>query len=202
MTVGPAGRGAPGYPRGMARCQLTVPVALALRRAVAAGGALAATIAAHAIGTGELALAPVAPAAWLGMLAVAVMLGGRRRWRARGVAGSLALMAPLQAAAHVALSLAPWLAGMAPHHAHGVDLGPATLAAHTAAAVLLALALAHLERLLGAAIHVAAVVRRHLARRPRPARRPARVAVPAPVLRSRIAARPGACRGPPLISPA
>lgn len=182
---------------------LTVPNALALRRAVAAAGALAATLWAHSLATGDVGVTPVAPAVWLGIVAAAVVLGGRHRWRPRGVAGSAALMLALQTAAHLAFSWAPWAAGLSPHHDHGLALGPVTLATHAVAALVLALALARLERVLDAAMSVVTAVRRHLdARRPRPPARGRRLSPPPAARHTHRAARAWTCRGPPSISPA
>lgn len=187
----------------MAATSLTVPNALAARRAIATAGALAATIAAHALATGELDLTRTAPAAWLGILAAAVLLGGRRRWRARGVVGSLGLMLLMQAGAHVVLSLAPWAAGLAPHHDTGLALTPVALAAHAGTAVALAFALARLEVVLEAAMGVVAAVRRRLAAHRRPAPpRPQRISIHPTAWSGRPAPRVRACRGPPRFSPA
>ncbi len=201
MTVGPPRRDNPGTLSLMSAISLTVPNALALRRGVAAAGALGTTLGAHAMATGDLGLTPFAPAAWLAIVATAVLLGGRHRWRARGVGGSVLLMSALQAVAHVGLSLAPWVAGLAPHHQHELALGPGAILAHAGAAVILALALARLERVLEAALHVVAAVRRRLARRAVRTPRPGRIRIPAAAVPHRPAPRVRACRGPPEPSP-
>ena len=87
---------------------------------------------------------------------------------------TLAILVAAQAAVHVAMSVAPWAFGLAPHHEPALAVGPAALAAHVAAAVVLAVLVARLERLLDRALRAVRAVRRWLARRPRPLR-PGRV---------------------------
>lgn len=172
--------------------------ALALRRLAVAGGALGATVAAHCLAVGDLTLMPVAPAAWLGYLALAMVVGPRVRFRPRGVLRTFWLMFALQAVAHVAMSVAPWAVGLAPHHAAGVEVDAPAIAAHAGAALVLAVAIAGLERALQRAMGVVAAVRRWLAA---PARRrmgrPARVVAPTAVAPARPAPTVRCCRGPP-----
>ena len=54
-------------------------------------------------------------------------------------------MVAAQALIHVAMTAAPWAFGLAPHHEGGALIGPGALAAHAAAAVVLALLAARLE---------------------------------------------------------
>lgn len=184
------------------RAPLPVASALALRRLAVAGGALGATVAAHCLAVGDLTLLPIAPAAWLGLLAMAMVVGPRVHFRPRGVMRTFVLTFVLQAVAHVAMSVAPWAAGLAPHHAAGVEVDAVAVAAHAAAALMLAVAIAGLERLLQRAMGVVAAVRRWFATpvRRRPLR-PARVGWPS----SRMPARPAptvrCCRGPPDLRP-
>ena len=97
------------------------------------------------------------------------------------------------------MSVFPWAFGLAPHHEPALAAGPPAVAAHGAAAIVVALLVARLERVLDRAVRAVRAVRRWLARRPRPLR-PGRVAVPA--------ARPGpsrarvvhAARGPPAVA--
>lgn len=182
------------------RAPLPVATALALRRLAVAGGALGATVAAHCLAVGDLTLMPVAPAAWVGFLAVAMVVGPRVRFRSRGVLRTFALMFVLQAVAHVAMSVAPWTVGLAPHHAAGVEVGAAAIAAHAGAALVLAVAIAGLERLLQRAMGVVAAVRRLFAA---PARRravrPARVVWPTNQAPARPVPTARFCRGPPVL---
>jgi len=171
--------------------------ALAVRRAMLAGAALGATLAAHAVASGGLRLQATAPLAWGWLLAAAALCGPRRAgWRARGPLRLLALLIVLQAAMHLAMTAAPWAFGVSVHHRADL-LTPQGVAAHLAAAILLALLLARAERLLAAALGAVGAIRRLLAP-PAPRRRPS---LPAPVT-ARIPApaaapRALACRGPP-----
>jgi hypothetical protein len=182
--------------------RLSVTHALALRRLVVAGGALSASLLAHCAAAGDLRLTAAAPVAWGGLLAVTTVVGARRRFRPRGIAGCLAAMVAAQAVIHVAMTYAPWAFGLAPHHHGGALIGPGALAAHAAAAVVIALLAARLEAWLARATAVMAAVRRWLA--PRQAARPgiarlrplaARTPRPLP-----LGAVPG--RGPPALRPA
>src|SRR4051812_23605942 len=146
--------------------RLSVPHALALRRLAVAGGALGASLLAHCTAAGDLRLTATAPIAWVGLLAVTTVAGGRRRFRPRGLAGCLAAMLAAQALIHLAMTVAPWAFGLAPHHEGGAGIGPAALAAHAVAAVLLALLAARLEAWLARATAVLSAVRRWLAPRP------------------------------------
>ena len=182
------------------RAPLPVASALALRRLAVTGGALGATVVAHCLAVGDLTVMPVAPAAWLGLLAMAMVVGPRVRFRPRGVLRTFVLMFVLQAVAHVAMSVAPWAAGLTPHHTAGIEMGAVAVAAHAGAALVLAVAIAGLERVLQRAMGVVAAVRRWLAASPpRRAARHARVVWPS----SRVPARPAptvrCCRGPPTL---
>jgi len=182
------------------RAPLPVASALALRRLAVAGGALGATVVAHCLAVGDLTLMPVAPAAWLGLLAMAMVVGPRVRFRPRGVLRTFVLMFVLQTVAHVAMSVAPWAAGLAPHHAAGVEMGAVAVAAHAGAALILAVAIAGLERMLHRAVGMVTAVRRWLAA---PARRRtarhARVAWPENRMPARPAPTVRCCRGPPIV---
>jgi len=178
--------------------RLTATHALAARRLTLGAGALGASALAHRCAVGDMDATAATPVVWLGLLAVLTMLGGRVRWRPRGPAATLVIQCAAQAGVHVAMSVVPWAFGLAPHHEPALGVGPAALAAHLAAAVAVAVLVARLERALDRALHAVRVVRRWLARRPRPSR-PARVAVP-----SARAPRWGApvvhvARGPPVL---
>jgi hypothetical protein len=142
---------------------IATPQALALRRLLLVACALGATLAAHAASSSDLAVARSAPLAW-GSLGCAAVLAGRRRrpvWRAWSRAGLVARLLVAEIALHLALAVAPWAFGVSAHHADPV-LAPRTLAAHAAAALLLALVLAAGQRALTLAQRVARVVRRAL----------------------------------------
>lgn len=176
----------------------SVPVALAVRRQVVAAGAIGASLAAHCAPGGGLELTRGAPVIWAGGLAMVTLLGGRRRWRPRGFAGSLALMAGAQAAAHLAMSAAPWAFGLAVHHHGDVPVTPDAAVWHAAAALLLAALVTWLEALCGRAMALVVRLRRLLRARPRrpaPARRLDRAGAPPPSVRARGRLT---CRGPPL----
>jgi hypothetical protein len=149
---------------------ITPAHALAARRVALGAGALAASAAAHRFAVGDMDATPAAPVVWLGLLAMVTMLGGRVAWRPRGFAGTLAIQIAAQAGVHVAMSLAPWAFGLAPHHEPALGAAPAALLAHAAAAVVIALLVARLEAVLDRALRAVRAVRRWLARRPRPLR--------------------------------
>lgn len=170
--------------------------ALALRRLAVASGALAASLVAHCAATGDLVVTRSAPAVWAGLLAVATLAGRRRGWRPRGFGPALVRMGVAQALVHLAMSAAPWAFGLAGHHAAGIGLPPATLAAHAAAAVVLALLVTRLEAWLGRAVGLIRRLRRRLSDAGA-APAPRRVALPSPALVSRRPVGRLACRGPP-----
>jgi hypothetical protein len=182
--------------------RLSVTHALALRRLLVAGGALAASLLAHCAAAGDLALTATAPVAWAGLLAVVTVAGARRGFRPRGLAGSLLAMSSAQAVVHASMTWAPWAFGLAPHHHEAALVTAPALAAHAVAALLLALLAVRLEALLARAVAAVAAVRRWLA--PRPGPRRAGPVLPAPAAPApRAAARgAGACRGPPALLPA
>ncbi|MFN8122144.1 MAG: hypothetical protein U0237_06895 [Thermoleophilia bacterium] len=137
--------------------------ALAVRRALVAAAALAATVAAHHAATGHTAVYAGTPALWLGIVAVAALVGPRaRRFRPRGPAATTAALAAAQVAAHALLTQAPWALGLAGHP--GAPLvTPGALVAHAAAALVLAVLLtgtdAALAALCAAARRIAARLR-------------------------------------------
>jgi hypothetical protein len=180
---------------------IATPQALALRRLLLVACALAATLAAHAASSSDLAISRSAPLAWGSLGCVAVLAGRGRRpvWRSWSPAGLVARLLVAQIALHLALAVAPWAFGVSAHHADPA-LAPRTLVAHAAAALLLALVLAAGQRALALAQRVARVVRRAL----RVAAPGATPLLPAPaaegLLRpSRPAGAPGA-RGPPRVA--
>ncbi len=182
--------------------RLSVTHALALRRLTVACGALAASLVAHCAAAGDLALTRTAPVAWAGLLAMVTLVGARRSFRPRGLAGSLLAMASAQAVVHTSMTWAPWAFGLAPHHHDAALITAPALAAHAAAALVLALLAVRLEAWLARAVAAVAAVRRWLAPRPaprragtRPAGRPA--LAPRPAVRGAVP-----CRGPPLLLPA
>jgi hypothetical protein len=160
--------------------------AAALRRGSVLAGALAATLAAHAL-SGGAAVLPVAPALWLGIVAVAVLpgLGPRRvaRFGAWGTPRILATLVAVQLATHVALVKAPWALGLVAHH-HGPALTVRALALHLGVALALTVLLRFGERW---ALGVLAAVTAMLS-----------LAPPRAHPRPRAAARPGGAR---LVSP-
>jgi hypothetical protein len=180
------------------RMRLTVTHALAARRLTLGAGALGASALAHRCAVGDMDATPATPVVWTGLLAMLTILGGRVRWRPRGVAATLAIQVAAQAGVHMAMTVAPWAFGLAPHHEPAPVVGPAVLAAHLAAAVVIAVLVARLERVLDRALHAVRAVRRWLARRPRPIR-PVPVRVPsarAPRPRGRVV---HVARGPPAL---
>ncbi|HTI35485.1 MAG TPA: hypothetical protein VL422_17555 [Miltoncostaea sp.] len=173
--------------------------ALAARRLALGAGALGASALAHRCAVGDVDATRATPVVWVGLLAVLTLLGGRVRWRPRGMAATLAILLAAQAGVHAAMSVVPWAFGLAPHHEPALAVGPSALVAHGAAAIAIALLVTRLERVLDRALRAVRAVRRWLARRPRPLR-PGRVAVP--VARP-SRGRPRAvtlARGPPVVA--
>ena len=98
----------------------SVTHALALRRLVVARrGARRVAAGALRARSATWRLTATAPFAWLGLLAVLTLVGARLRFRPRGVARCLAAIVAAQAAIHVAMTVAPWAFGLAPHHEPG-----------------------------------------------------------------------------------
>ena len=171
--------------------------ALAVRRLAIGAGALAASVVAHRCAVGDLDMTAATPVVWLGLLSMLTLVGGRFRWRPRGLTVTLAIMVAAQAAVHVAMSAAPWAFGLVPHHEPAIAAGPAALAAHVVAAVVLAVLVARLETLLDRALGAVRAVRRWLSARPRPI--PAgRILAPAHAAPRHRARGAASCRGPPL----
>lgn len=179
--------------------RITATHALAARRLALGAGALGASALAHRCAVGDMDATRATPVVWLGLLAVLTLLGGRVRWRPRGFAGTVAILGAAQAAVHVAMTVAPWAFGLAPHHEPALSVGPAALVAHGAAALVVAALVTRLERVLDRALRAVRAVRRWLARRPRPLR-PGRVLLPAfraPRGRDRVV---HVARGPPAVA--
>lgn len=183
------------YPAGM----LQDAQALAVRRALLAAAALAATVAAHHAATGHTALYAATPALWLGLLAAATLVGRRARpFRPRGPVAAAATLAAAQLAAHVVLTQAPWALGLA-GHADVPVFTPEAVVAHAAAALVLALVLAGADAALGilcGAVHrLTAALRGARRGAARPAE-PVPAAARGRVGRTALPVR--ASRGPPL----
>jgi hypothetical protein len=179
---------------------IAVPQALAIRRLLLVACALGATLVAHSASSADLALTRSAPLAWGSLGCLAILAGRRRRpaWRAWSPAGLVARLLVAEIALHLALEAAPWAFGVSAHHSDPV-LAPRTLAAHAAAALLLALVLGAGQHALALAQRVVRAVRRALrvaAAGPLPRLRPPREAA-----RPRLgpAGRSAGARGPPLI---
>jgi hypothetical protein len=110
-------------------------------------------------------------------------------------------MACAQAAVHCAMTYAPWAFGLAPHHHDAALVGPEALAAHAAAALLLALLATRLDAWLARAVAAVAAVRRWLAPRPAAPAVPAAPPSRAGLAPRRIPRGAAPCRGPPLLRP-
>ncbi len=178
--------------------RLSVANALAARRMAVAAGALGVSLLAHAVAVGDLDLTWATPVVWTGLLAVVAVAGPRRRFRPRGPLACLATMCSAQVAVHVAMGIAPWAFGLAPHHAPAIALGPAALAAHAAAGAVLAAALLWLESLLARAMAIGRRLRRWLTAAPGRAARARTRALAVAIPGGALAGSP-VCRGPPLL---
>ncbi|MFN8124595.1 MAG: hypothetical protein U0237_19475 [Thermoleophilia bacterium] len=178
--------------------------AIVIRRSAILTAAITATVGVHVISAGHVAVLPAAPFGWLSIVAALMPLmtiAAPRTFTARPPLVLLGIMLLAQAVAHLAMSAAPWAFGLVEYH----DPAPATpvaLAAHLAAAVLLALLLAKGERLLAAAVAVAqALILTILPARRRRPRPTFRVPFNPLVLVTQAAGRPRSSRGPPRPSP-
>ncbi len=153
---------------------------------------------AHRVAVGDLDVTAATPVVWMGLLAMVAVVGPRRRFRPRGFAACAAVICAAQMGVHLAMGVVPWAFGLVPHHAPGLAVGPAALAAHAVAGVVLAAALVWLEGLLARTVAIGRRLRRWLTAAPGRARaarhHPPRAVAP------RSAARGSAlCRGPPLL---
>lgn len=175
---------------------LSVPLALALRRAVIGGGALALSLAAHLIAVGDARPLPGAPLVWLAAIAAFALVGPRAGWRRRGLAATWAIAASLQLAVHAAMSAAPWAFGLAPHHAAAAPVDPRAVAPHLLAALVLALAVGVLEDLIGCVRRIVGALRGVRVGAGGPAGRPV-AADPGVRPPAGSGRRPWGCRGPP-----
>lgn len=138
--------------------------ALALRRLLLTVAGLTGTLVAHALCSGGLVVAPAAPLVWGSIGCLAVVAGPRSRrprWREWSPLGLLARVVAVELALHVALTGAPWAFGVTVHHSPDI-VAPATLAAHGAAALVLALALMAAQHVLSAAQNIIDALRRAL----------------------------------------
>lgn len=176
----------------------------ALRRAAFASAALTATLAGHAATAPDARLLPVAPAVWMGFVALAVTFSAFRprpaAFREWGAVRTLAVLLGAQLGLHLAMHEAPWLFGFA-GHAHASMFAPGAMAVHLSVAALMLLPLRAGQRLLA---RLAAVARALLVPgRRRPGWPPARrLAVPATTVRSRTVRASRTSRGPPPVRPA
>ncbi|MCC6831867.1 MAG: hypothetical protein IT200_11025 [Thermoleophilia bacterium] len=178
--------------------------AIVIRRSAILTGAITATVGVHVISAGHVAVLPAAPFGWLSIVAALIPLmtvAAPRTFTARPPLVLLGITLTAQAAAHLAMSAAPWAFGLVEYH----DPAPATpvaLVAHLAAAVLLALLLAKGERILAAAVAVAQAIILTVLPAPRQRPRPSfRVPFSPLVLVTQAAGRPRSSRGPPRPSP-
>ena len=183
----------------MGQPAIPVPLALAARRGLLAGGVLAAALAAHLSALADTRLIAGAPALWLALIAVAALVGPRRGWRPRHPGTTFAAALTGQLALHMAMSVAPWAFGMSAHHASGLAVDPRALIPHLVAAGAIAALLAVFDALLGGVRRIAGALIRVLERRPsRSAVRPSgRVAAPHVRIPRGPAGGAFASRGPP-----
>lgn len=172
--------------------------ASALRRAGLMATALAVTLLAHAVAAGHLSMVPVAPAVWVGIVAVVTVLSAMNRpgaFTAWSPARVLAALLAAQAGLHVVLHFAPWVFGLVPHHATPL-VGGTAMAVHILAALLLWGPLCWGQRVLARAARLVRALVVGTTRRPLP--RPQRVAAgPAWTPHPRDAHPPRSSRGPP-----
>lgn len=176
----------------------------ALRRSGVVSAALTATLAGHLATAPDARLLPVAPAVWLGVIALAVtcsaFLPRPERFREWGAPRTLLVLLCVQLGLHLAMHTAPWLFGFA-GHAHASMFAAGAVAMHLVIAAVMLLPLRAGQRLLGRLVEVARTLLAPRRRRPSwPAAR--RLAVPATEVRSRSGRAPRTSRGPPPVRPA
>ena len=106
-----------------------------------------------------MAVLPIAPVLWLGLVALAILSAAPGRglatfaaWRPAKV---LAVLVAAQAAFHVLVDAAPWAVGLVMDHQHGAVLTPRAVVVHVAVALLLWVALCFGQRLLVSAVAAA-----------------------------------------------
>lgn len=136
---------------------------------------------------------------WAAVVLLAVLWGARRvpaRFTAWSPGRLLAFLVAGQLAVHAVLAKAPWALGVAEHHTAPL-LSPGTLAAHTAVALLIWVALCFGQRVLVVALALARALLRGPLPRVRRGRRTGRVPVAPPPAQPRRAADPRTSRGPP-----
>jgi hypothetical protein len=182
---------------------MQIAQAHAMRRAGFVAAGLVATLVAHAsaMGGGGLALLPIAPFLWCGLIAIAVVCGPRAcAYAPRSVAGTFAMLVASQVVLHVIASRAPWSLGIASPHMQmsaASMLSARELAPHVAAALLLGMLLVFADRAIARAL---AIVRQIVGdQRPRPIwPRPARRApLRTTTLRAQTDLEAYGARGPP-----
>jgi hypothetical protein len=172
--------------------------ALALRRGVLAAACVGPTVTAHAASHGGgVRVSPLTAVACLAIVAVAAAAGtGRRRLRPLGPLTLFAVLAAGQAAAHAAMTLAPWAFALEVHHAAPALTAGAALA-HLVVLLVLTVLLVLADRLLAGAVALLAALRRMLARRLGPMPTGGRPAPVGFVLARARAGAPARPRAPP-----
>ncbi len=178
--------------------RISAPRAHAARRAMLAAAGLASAIIAHVVAMGDLAMLPVAPALWLTFVALAAVIGTRRRtFAARGLAVTALLVLASQFVVHAGMTAAPWAFGLQAHHAAPL-LTPGMALAHVAAALVLIAVVVFGERMLAALSRVIGPI----TGTPRPPVLPVVVACIAPLCPVRpqaaVAITSAPTRGPPI----
>lgn len=176
--------------------------ATALRRTAVMAAALLASLTAHAVADGHVALTARAPLLWLGLLAMTVPCGAMRPvtdFRARSPLAIAVILVVAQAAMHMAMTELPWAFGLQAQHHEQATLTAGALVAHGVAALLLSVLLSAGERMLAAAVAAGRAIVMALAppRRPRGTHPgfllPCAVCAPVPHPHTRC----GASRAPP-----
>ncbi|MFN8108417.1 MAG: hypothetical protein U0Y82_00995 [Thermoleophilia bacterium] len=172
--------------------------AIAIRRSAIAGSALTATLGAHfAVGGGFHVIMPFAPLFWMNVVSLSLLVGmgrGSSAFRPRSPLVTLVLVGTAQAAIHVGVVWAPWAFALKRHH-EALLISPGMVVAHLVAAVVLTALLSWGERILAAALAVAAAI---LGRRPQGHPRPLlRVPFSPQVRVAQTVHRPRTSRGPP-----
>ncbi len=137
--------------------------ALAVRRFVIAVIAVVITMGAHLAGAGHGVSAVNLPVAGIavGTVGLAALLVGRRSgpFRPRSPIATFAILAAVQAAAHLVMWATPWVVGLEVHH-HGALVTPAMALTHTAATLLLLPVVVGMERILAALVDAVRHLRR------------------------------------------
>jgi hypothetical protein len=170
-------------------------VALSLRRVALMSAGLFATLVAHVVAVGDIAVAAYAPVTWVMLLLGAALCGSRGAFVPRGFLHTAILLTLVQLSLHAGSSRGPWAFGLVPHHEMPL-IDVRAVAVHSAAALALALLLRGIDHILATAVALVRLLR-CTARRRVGAPRYGRIRIERAAGSPTGAHRPRSSRGPP-----